>query len=313
MSIKLGLCGDIMLGRSFTRIFEEFPHEMKDVWGNTLSIFNNIDLLIGNLETTITSSEDKWPGKKFNYKMNPKYSQTLMYPRFTYLSIANNHILDFKEAGLRDTQANLSKLGILYGGVGIEIEAMKPTIVDIPILSNDQKLNKIIIFSASDHYHYWAATPTKAGIFYLDYDDSASVEKAISLFKSYKRTYPDSFIILSYHWGSNWESQIPQWKRSLSTRLFDSGIDLIHGHSAHHVESGETINGKVVFYSLGDLIDDYAIDEVYRNDIGMIVTLDIDLENGMIEPESIQMVLTQNTHNDGKFQVNTILKNETNN
>ncbi len=303
MSLKIALCGDIMLGRSFNQIFKDNPNQIKEVWGNTMSIFRDSDIVIGNLETTITNSDDPWSNKAFNYKMNPKYSQTLSYPGFTYLSLANNHILDYKSRGIRDTQANLRQLGINYGGAGYEIEAMTPTIFSV---SGNHRIKNIIIFSASDHYDYWTATPNRPGIFYINHRDPESINKAVLLFKNYKRSYPNSFVILSYHWGPNWESEIPEWKRNLAQLLFENGIDLIHGHSAHHIESAEIISGKAIFYSLGDLIDDYAIDPGYRNDIGMIATLNLNLTTGKIEPESIKMILTQNTHHNGKFQVNIL-------
>jgi len=34
-------------------------------------------------------------------------------------------------------------------------------------------------------------------------------------------------------------------------------IDLIHGHSSHHIKGVEVYNGKLIIYGCGDLLSDY--------------------------------------------------------
>ena len=50
--IKLCLCGDIMIGRSFNATFKNYPHF--NIWGNATNILKKADFVIANLETTIT-------------------------------------------------------------------------------------------------------------------------------------------------------------------------------------------------------------------------------------------------------------------
>lgn len=42
----------------------------------------------------------------------------------------------------------------------------------------------------------------------------------------------------------------------------------MHGHSSHHVQGVEIYKGKLVIYGCGDFVDDYALVEEYRNDLG---------------------------------------------
>ncbi len=45
---------------------------------------------------------------------------------------------------------------------------------------------------------------------------------------------------------------------ALRLRLIDeAGVDLVHGHSSHHVRGIELHNGKPILYGCGDLITDY--------------------------------------------------------
>nr|QBK84591.1 MAG: capsule synthesis protein [Pithovirus LCDPAC01] len=55
--------------------------------------------------------------------------------------------------------------------------------------------------------------------------------------------------------------------------LIDNGVDIVHGHSPHHVLQVEIYKEGVIMYSCGDFIDDYAINDRYRNDLGFIADI----------------------------------------
>jgi len=56
------------------------------------------------------------------------------------------------------------------------------------------------------------------------------------------------------------------------------GVDLIHGHSSHHVQGIEIYKNKVIIYGCGDFVDDYAVDDEYRNDLSFLYRLYLDTE-----------------------------------
>lgn len=47
-------------------------------------------------------------------------------------------------------------------------------------------------------------------------------------------------------------------------------MDIVHGHSSHHVQGVEKYKGKIIIYGCGDFVDDYALNEEYRNDLGAV-------------------------------------------
>ncbi|CAF1317780.1 unnamed protein product [Rotaria sordida] len=60
--------------------------------------------------------------------------------------------------------------------------------------------------------------------------------------------------------------------------MIHQGVDLIHGHSSHHVQGIEIVqrqNGAygLILYGCGDFLGDYAIDQLYRNDFGALFQL----------------------------------------
>ena len=292
MTQRLHFVGDVMIGRSFNERFVEDPDF--NIWGNTTSLFGEEDLLIGNLETTLTTVETAWPDKAFNFKLDPAYAETLLIPNFNYLSLANNHILDYQLPGMIETFQTLDDLNIPYGGAGLNLDQAKRATILQP-----EADYRIHIISAADHYDYWqAGVPFSIikgyeGIYYFSLDDSDIFIEEIS---QYTRNLPsEDVVILSLHWGSNWEGipglsryspyqqpVIPDEKKILAQRLIEeAGVTIIHGHSPHHTQQYERIGDGLVFYAMGDFVDDYAIDPIFRNDIGGIASVDID-DNGKI-------------------------------
>lgn len=266
--INLFLVGDVMLGRLFnTKIFPR--KSLKYPWGSSSKILESTadDILIGNLETTITDSTRKYPGKTFNYKMLPKYQGSLKIAGFHYLSLANNHILDFGEKGLRDTIKNLDEMRIKHSGAGRNIlEARKAVFIR-------KRGIKIGFLSAADHYAEWEASKNKAGIWYIPIREGMNKywHEAVEIVEETKKKC--DFLIFSLHWNYNYVDKIERVFKDFARLLIDHGVNVIHGHSPHHLLPYEKYHGGYIFYSLGDFIDDYAVDKKYRNDLGMIVNL----------------------------------------
>jgi Bacterial capsule synthesis protein PGA_cap len=50
----------------------------------------------------------------------------------------------------------------------------------------------------------------------------------------------------------------------------ECGIDIVYGHSSHHVQGVEIRHGSLIIYGCGDFVDDYALVPAYRNDLGAI-------------------------------------------
>jgi poly-gamma-glutamate capsule biosynthesis protein CapA/YwtB (metallophosphatase superfamily) len=246
----------------------------KFVWGDTLRFFLNSDVNIVNLETSITTNTEKDP-KEFNYQMHPDNVRALQEARIHYCSLANNHTLDFKEKGMFDTMKHLDDAGIAWAGVGKNAgEAYRPAFLRI-------KGVNIALYSFSDHYQRWAAGPTKPGINYLDPDEmtDADINKLKDDIAARRREFQRKddhldMVVLSYHWGSNYCWRPPKSFQTFAHRAIDEcGVNLIHGHSSHHIQGVEVFKGVPIIYGCGDFVDDYAVDRAYRNNLGFLFRL----------------------------------------
>jgi poly-gamma-glutamate capsule biosynthesis protein CapA/YwtB (metallophosphatase superfamily) len=64
--------------------------------------------------------------------------------------------------------------------------------------------------------------------------------------------------------GPNYCWRPPAKFQKFAHELIDCGVDIIHGHSAHHVQGIEIYKHKPILFGCGDFIDDYAVDDDYR-------------------------------------------------
>lgn len=303
MALSIALVGDVMLGRSFDRIYnlrnkgpkstQSKAEKASFCWiDRKLKLWlEESDLLIGNLETAITDTpeEDKFPNKVFNFKISPSnFRLAAECLRFNYLSLGNNHSLDYGLGGLEQTIETLDEVSIFHAGSAIAIKDVKKPqrITVFPSVSDDgdkrtKEKVEVSIFSASTHPsafspHVWISEDLK--------DVIAAVRTERKSFKG--------VIICSLHWSPNYLPEPDEQMKAIGHELIHAGANIIHGHSAHHLLPMEFYENGVIFYSLGDFIDDYAIDDTYRNDLSAVVKVSLRIEEGYII-EGVEMVPTR--------------------
>jgi poly-gamma-glutamate capsule biosynthesis protein CapA/YwtB (metallophosphatase superfamily) len=87
-------------------------------WGEALQVIEDAapDVRIINLETSVTRSADFAPGKAVHYRMNPDNMPCVAAIRPDVCALANNHVLDFGDRGLRETLAALAGAGLATAG-----------------------------------------------------------------------------------------------------------------------------------------------------------------------------------------------------
>jgi len=255
-----------MLGRSFNRVGLEHEPFGKDL--RKMIVDSSFTLI--NLETTITTRGKKDPESVFHFRMKP--SQLHWLEGVTHVNLANNHALDFGSVGLKDTLTHLTDHNIEHSGASheeIESDATEMKIHDVEGV-------KIGVVSAADHFERWKATKkNKTGIHHFRLAAEEERSALVQLCKESKRKC--DLLIFSVHWGYNWQTiGRPEAEiRSLAKKLVvEGGVDIIHGHSAHHVQPFEIIGNSVVYYSLGAMVDDYATKEKWKSDVGMLALVD---------------------------------------
>lgn len=266
-NFKLALVGDVMLGRLVNDHLKSASLEYP--WGDTLPIFKQADLRICNLECAVSDRGEPWSitPKVFHFRTDAKNIDVLKAANINLVSLANNHTLDFGYEAMADTLEILDEAKILYAGAGQNQKQARQAAV------YKQRDFRLSFIAFSDNEPDWQASADKPGILYvpIDFRD----ERAKNLFKLVQQTKKEvDCLIVSAHWGGNWGYVPPPEHQVFARALIDLGVDIIFGHSAHVFRGIDIYHGRPIIYSAGDFIDDYAVDEIERNDESFIFLLE---------------------------------------
>jgi len=289
----IAFVGDVMLGR----LVNEFIHNygFRYPLGNIAPVLKKADLVFGNLECAITSFDQEWPHPKaFYFRVDLMAIETLKYAGFDYVSLANNHVLDYQEKGLLDTIKYLNKAGIAYAGAGKNIkEAAKPA-----TLSANK--TKIAVLSYADHPEDFAAS-SNSGINYTEINTKEEIFSRIRLAIEKAKAVSD-LVVFSIHWGPNMRQRPTKDFVEFAHAVMDAGADIFHGHSAHIFQGIELYKNKMIFYDCGDFVDDYYVGPEETNDQQLIFFVKI-RDDKIKEIELIPLYINMCQVNLAEFEV----------
>lgn len=234
--------------------------------------------------------------------MHPANIQCLKEAGINYASLANNHTLDFETEGLLETVRTVKNAGIAFAGAGeSREEAHRPAELLLEN-HNEDAYYLVHVYSASDHPGDWASVPN---FHLIDYSPETRSRLRDMLTSAPSR--PD-FKIFSVHWGPNYEWTPSDDIQSLAHFLIDEcSVDLIHGHSSHHIQGVEVYKDKLIIYGCGDFVDDYAINTTYRNDLSGIWKVRLEeTQEEKLEVGALELYPTRIK----RFQTNLIKRND---
>ncbi|MFC1809625.1 CapA family protein, partial [Candidatus Omnitrophota bacterium] len=189
---------------------------------------------------------------KCSLRGNPKWGTVLQNVGFRVVSLANNHMMDFGEEGLKQTLKVLKESNVVAVGAGMNAkEALSPQVIDI----KGKKVG-IMARSSVEVTSHCYAEDDKAGAAYFDEEET---NNTINRLKK-----EVDFVILIMHWGlEEYHSPTPKQRIQAHT-LIDSGADTIVGSHAHVFQGFETVHCRPVLYSLANfLADDFSWEADY--------------------------------------------------
>lgn len=317
------MCGDVMTGRGIDqilphpvdpRIYESYvtdarryvelaeqvsgpiprPVPFDYIWGAALDALKQLqpDVKIINLETSVTTCDRYWQGKGINYRMRPANLPAITAAGIDVCALANNHVLDWGYEGLEETLRTLEESGLRYAGAGGDrVAAAAPATVAVP------GKGAVHVFSFGDVSSgiptAWAAGENCLGINLLPDLSERTAQMIAERVREVKKE--GNLVVASIHWGDNWGFEIMDEQMTFAHRLIDTaGIDIIHGHSSHHVKAMEVYREKLIIYGCGDFLNDYegiSGYERYRGDLGLMYFAYVEPRNGSLK--ELRLIPTQ--------------------
>jgi len=179
----------------------------------------------------------------FVFRGDTSFIEGLRISGFNVFCLANNHTLDYGRDALLDTKDILEKNGFHTVGCG----------------RNQREASRAMIIrkkGMSFAFLSYVTMPLE-GIVYsenLPGPAQADIEEIIQEIERVRKTA--DFIIVSFHWGTEFSPYPSGKQREYAHRSIDSGADLVLGHHPHVIQIIEKYEGKFIIYSLGNFVFD---------------------------------------------------------
>jgi len=198
------------------------------------------DVVFGNLECPL-SRRGRRSGNDTCYRAAPEFADAMARAGFNVISLANNHMFDYGEPAFLDTLKAVRASGMAIVGAGETLPLARSAAIRV---IGDLK---IAFLAYSMHGQSWGfATDDESGVAPLNpmivAEDVGRIRRDVD------------FVIVSVHWGLEYQPTPYARQRELAHELINCGVDVIFGHHSHVPGSIEIYRGRPIFYSLGNFV-----------------------------------------------------------
>ena len=225
-----------------------------------MKIARPYDLQYFNQETLLGGTELGLSGyPTFN---SPKeFGQFMLSNGFNLVSTANNHCLDKGETGINSAHDwYMSKKGeMIMQGINVSQEEYDA------IATGEINGITYAFLSYCEHTNGIAAPHPYSVNYYPGHEQEMldKVRRANSMV---------DVVIVAMHWGTEYSHDVNDSQMYLSQQLTEAGADIIVGNHPHDIQPFKWVNGRPVFFAMGNMISTQI--EV-DNRIGMNGAVDI--------------------------------------
>ena len=241
--VKGTVVGDMMLGRSITN--KGSKNNYKNMFSGVSDLWKDSDYVAGNLECVLldNASDYEKNDKEIHINAETKTANVLKENGFTLVSLANNHLADFKAKGVVNTLDTLDKVGLKHVGAGRNLtEAAEYDIQEI----NGVKIATIAVSDIIPKD--FAARDSKAGIL---------TTKTLKYYQAVKDASEKAdLVIAKIHWGVEYGMTETEAQQQLARNLINWGVDVVIGSHPHVLQPVEKYGDGIIFYSMGNFVFD---------------------------------------------------------
>ena len=286
---RFAFVGDITLGRGLN------GWDVEPIFDPTRHLTEPLELAHCNMESPLTTATTQHPTKGICFKADPDMVAGIKYAGFDFACLANNHILDYMEDGLQETQYVLDTAGIAHTGCGMnDLLARRTRFISCEGISIAMLCFSDRTGSYNNYQPFLDAGRSRAGFAMWNRSAiEATVPEAVSL---------ADFTVLSVHSGSEYKTQpqilmqtgLPDWdpeviifdvvpdttERLLRQYAIENGADLVVTHHPHVIQGFEVYQGKLIAHSMGNFVFDLSYAECFPS---LILHTHFSSENGIDE------------------------------
>jgi len=240
--------------RAFDEPMRTWPEA---VYGDLLPLLRQADLRVVNVECALTAADAPVWKSGAVFKGAPEHVRGLTAVPFDVACLANNHVLDYGVAGLRETLRVLGRHDVQTVGAGLtEEDAHAP----LTCLSGGSKVH-IVNFSEGEDLTTARGGP---GVFGWD------IPRAIDIIRRCRKQ--GGVVLAIGHCGLEYVPYPPPYVVAAFRAMSDAGADAVIGHHPHVPQGIEWREGRPIIYSLGNFAF-YQHTDLHHRKVGFVVTL----------------------------------------
>lgn len=239
--VELVLVGDVMLGRTvMSETYEvgDFSYPFRKIAGH----INDADIVFANLENPVVKN-CPFTEKSMIFCSTPELIEGLKLSGINVVNLANNHTGNYGDKGITETIEHLNSADIAYTGRG-ELLVKEINGISLGLL----------------------------GFNYTFGQSADIIERDLELIKLSDPKV--DHLIVGIHWGQEYQALPNEFQKEMAENMVASGADVISGHHPHWIQTTEVIDGKLIYYSLGNFVFDQMWSEETKT--GLIVRLLVD-------------------------------------
>lgn len=267
--------GDIMLGTDFPSRDFLPPNDGRDLLTPVQDILKGADIAFANLEGTFLSAaastrKNVESGNSYAFKSPDHYVFHLRDAGIDLVSIANNHIGDFGDAGKLNTVKMLRQAGIEYAGLK---EHPKATFTRDGV-----------------RYGFCAFAPNHGTVQLNDYKAMRALIKELDSVSD--------IVIVSFHGGGEGQKYRNLTKKKeyyldedrgnpheFARVAIDAGADIVFGHGPHVPRAIDIYKDRFIAYSLGNFATYARFNLKGSNGIAPIIRVNVAPDGQFIDAQ----------------------------
>lgn len=245
-TIKIVAAGDNLLHNtiSFDAKQSDGSYDFSSIYARIAHITSNADLSFINQEIMLTGKISGYP----RMEAPAEVADALIGAGFNIINLASNHTLDKGEDGLEACISNVKQrdFDAVLGVYETEEQSQKPILVE---------KDGIIFGFLSFTYDMNGYTLSEGNEWKVDLINEAKMKKDLNNIRPLC-----DYLIVSMHWGVEYQSTPSDYQKKLASLLCNNGADLIIGTHPHVLQPLETIlssdgsHQTICAWSLGNFI-----------------------------------------------------------
>lgn len=239
--MRIIIAGDFVPRDRVAQLLDNNQYEI--VLGEVRSVIQGADYSVVNLECPISDNRSLLPIRKVgpNLLYSNKGVEAIKWAGFNCVTLANNHICDFGNEGVKNTLNSLKDHNMDFVGGGMNITEASRTFY------KTIKGQRLAIINCCEH-EFSIATDSTAGSNPLN-----AIQQYYAIYEA--KSNADKVLVIVH--GGHEHFQLPSPRMVETYRFFiDAGADAVVNHHQHCYSGYEVYKGKPIIYGLGNFCFD---------------------------------------------------------